>query len=640
MALSPQLAQFKSSGVYRLEFDKSQTVNIPAETIRLVVGYSKVGPCNTPMFIPDSSYFEAVYGPIDRSLERQGSFFHRSALTCLERGPILALNLHAISGADTVPAIGLNADPATPNGTVADKVYQDFYNREKFWFAETDAMLDAMGASKGLLNFVNLKSQPISIIAKKSANTAGFEVSAVDWYGAANVPSFMADDDKISDYMAEVIVLKGDWSGDKSADATFGAYFDADGVKADKLDEFLNLAQVTVLGRYDGILIPDFEDQDGNSMSLEDSINFETSASGLFSAMDDAQFDAGNPVDLAGTTELSHLASGNFKVFGLGGFQAPSFDYSTFFNPIAGTNLYKALINKDEVSYRYVIDTFSGPIEMNVKDDLSSLAKARQNALAICNAPSVATFKANSNFVDAEGTMSPMKIAAGGDDSSFSLPGITAGANYAAYYGPHLLVKDKGKTIKVPPAAYISNNFIDKYTAAQPWSIIAGPRRGVIGGNGIVGLEVNFDRDDRDYLEPFGWNPIVFQRGVGIVCVGNKTAQQSVKSALSSVHVRECLIYIEDGMAAILKNYLFEFNTAQTRLEIKTLADSFMASVQAENGVYAFKNVMDSTNNGDEVIDANMGILDTFVEPVKGLEILVHRTTVLKTGGIATGQYV
>ena len=41
MALSPQLLQFKSSGVYRLEFDKSQTVNIPAETIRLVVGRSK-----------------------------------------------------------------------------------------------------------------------------------------------------------------------------------------------------------------------------------------------------------------------------------------------------------------------------------------------------------------------------------------------------------------------------------------------------------------------------------------------------------------------------------------------------------------------------------------------------------------------
>lgn len=37
--------------------------------------------------------------------------------------------------------------------------------------------------------------------------------------------------------------------------------------------------------------------------------------------------------------------------------------------------------------------------------------------------------------------------------------------------------------------------------------------------------------------------------------------------------------------------------------------------------------------------DANMGVLDTYIEPVKGLEILIHRTTVLKTGAIATGQF-
>ena len=125
-----------------------------------------------------------------------------------------------------------------------------------------------------------------------------------------------------------------------------------------------------------------------------------------------------------------------------------------------------------------------------------------------------------------------------------------------------------------------------------------------------------------------------------LMIAGNKTAQQSIKSALSSAHVREVLIYIEDGIAEILKAYRFEFNTVQTRLEIKTLADNFMASVQADNGVYDFRNIMDSSNNTTEVIDANMGILDTYVEPVKGLEILVHRTTVLKTGAIATGQYV
>jgi len=89
-------------------------------------------------------------------------------------------------------------------------------------------------------------------------------------------------------------------------------------------------------------------------------------------------------------------------------------------------------------------------------------------------------------------------------------------------------------------------------------------------------------------------------------------------------------------MANILKDYVFEFNTAQTRLEIKTLADSFLESVKQDSGVYEFKNVMDSTNNTNEVIDNNMGIIDTYVEPVKGLEIVVHRTTVLNTGEISS----
>ena len=93
MALSPQLLQFKSSGVYRLEFDKSQTSNIPAETIRLIVGHSKKGPYNSPVLISTTEQFIQVFGSIDKNLENKGMFFHRSALAALTRGPILALNL-------------------------------------------------------------------------------------------------------------------------------------------------------------------------------------------------------------------------------------------------------------------------------------------------------------------------------------------------------------------------------------------------------------------------------------------------------------------------------------------------------------------------------------------------------------------
>ena len=81
MALSPSLQQFKSSGVYRLEFDKSQITNIPSETIRLIIGFSKKGPFNTPVFVQDSVFFKTVFGDIDTTLERKGSFFHRTVLT-------------------------------------------------------------------------------------------------------------------------------------------------------------------------------------------------------------------------------------------------------------------------------------------------------------------------------------------------------------------------------------------------------------------------------------------------------------------------------------------------------------------------------------------------------------------------------
>ena len=74
-------------------------------------------------------------------------------------------------------------------------------------------------------------------------------------------------------------------------------------------------------------------------------------------------------------------------------------------------------------------------------------------------------------------------------------------------------------------------------------------------------------------------------------------------------------------------------------IEIKTLADNFLSTVQNDDGVFDFRNVMDETNNTPDVIDNNVGILDTFIEPVRGMEILVQRTTILRTGAISTGNF-
>lgn len=337
--------------------------------------------------------------------------------------------------------------------------------------------------------------------------------------------------------------------------------------------------------------------------------------------------------------------------FALGSYNVPDGTNSQQNNilndTLSGTNLYYALIDRDVISFRYLVDTFGNGLEANSKAIFGKIAKNRQNAFAIVNAPSIQDFKDSTDptFKNVQGQFDTRFIPTGGDLSKnptvrYSLPSITDGSNYMAFYSPFLTVRDNGVNVNVPPAGAISNSFIAKYVDATPWSIVAGARRGGISGRGIVGLEYNYTTTDRDNIEPFGLNPIIFQTGSGIVIFGNKTAQQNVKSALSSINVREVVIYIQDGIAAILKNYLFEFNTAQTRLEIKTLADNFMTTVLAENGVFDFRNIMDETNNTSDVIDANVGILDTYIEPVKGLEILVHRTTILRTGQISTGQFV
>ena len=949
MALSPQLLQFKSSGVYRLEFDKSQTVNIPAETIRLVVGRSKKGPYNTPVLVEDVEQFKQVFGGVDKSLEKKNMFFHRSAIEALSRGPILALNLTAADPLDRVsifsPATNSSQEGLSANSLQASesasKQFNAVFDTDKFWNPSDEKLLSAAAEDTNHgISFVNIKQDPITVIIRQAGDVRGFELTAREWYGESNIPEGIDADEYVSDYLVDVFVFKGKFdAAELNNDPNYGNYFTQDGLLKSEFAKFAGLREVTLLAQYNGVsLIPEFIDAEGNQMYIETLINMEARRTGLFCAVqEDAlpqidlvgnnfdiyqdyeilshkvkQVAAESVVDLtaqagivtvAGSTltidgndpaltaanlaslhsitdskyleayvggeyvkiqsitdtgsgangegQVTIVASGaisksyekynpgipaawtanaNFIVnedgnivvdatpqsygnvvvgaflesvnageyvaisnvavdgseltiscagglsfstqyggvgnsltafsaaintsfdvwtltpnaraemfptlsegwtftdngagiFTLSGtndatwnsgikvgmyvpgdggklsrikkivktvvngttyyrFEThravssrPSYSlkryedaggfYKTF--PLEGatqtaksiaellsaikpgTGLGNALVDKDNITFRYVVDTF-GSLEnggiLN-KEELSFLCKERQNASAILNAPMVKELKASTNpsFLNAiTGAFDVNNVATGGNlelnpTALYTLPSINEGANYAFYYGPGLNVIENGRTKVIPPAAYVSNNYIDKYLDALPWSIIAGPRRGVVGGTGVQSLEFSFDKNDRDVLEPFGYNPIVFERGVGLTIKGNKTAQQGIQSALSSAHVREVLIYIEDGLAEILKNYLFEFNTAQTRLEIKTLADNFMESVKKDGGVYDYKNIMDTSNNSTEVIDNNMGILDTFVEPVKGLEILVSRVTVLNTGEIATGNF-
>ena len=322
-------------------------------------------------------------------------------------------------------------------------------------------------------------------------------------------------------------------------------------------------------------------------------------------------------------------------------------------NVLSETNISKTLSDRNIITFRYVVDTFDGQVQTNSKYQLALLAKNRQKCLAIINAPSMEKFK---NSVDPRFTESPSStnpspllnakyIADGGNlelnpSFRFTLPDEDSGAKFCGVFAPFLTIRENGKNFNIPPAAHVSNNFIRKFVTGEPYSIVAGQKRGVLSGSNLVGLEYDFSQDDRDYLEPFGINPIIRKRNIGLVIFGNQTGYQRTNSAFNNLHVRDLLITLEESVEDILANYVFDFNEDSIRLEIKTIVDNYLSGVKNVGGIYNFLTIMDSSNNTPAIIDQNIGIIDIIIEPARGIHKFINRVTVARTGGIASGGFI
>jgi hypothetical protein len=350
-----------------------------------------------------------------------------------------------------------------------------------------------------------------------------------------------------------------------------------------------------------------------------------------------------------------------YEFTGLSGFKLTSYhlpgdriskqsQMEKIYEVLENTNLFEALTSRDVIQFRYIVDTFDGGLQPNnyPKNILAKLAKERLKCLALLNPPSAKQFEASTDprFTDEPdpvgGNPRPLLntayIATGGNQTlgpsfSYSLPDEQNGAKHAAFFFPYLVLRDGTKNITVPPAAHVSNNFVLKFINGFPYSIVAGPRRGVLSDSRMVGPEIDLSDRDRESIEPFGLNPIVKRARIGTMIYGNQTAYQKVPSALNNVHVRDLLITVEEGVEDILARYIFEFNDATTRLEIKSIVDTFLDGVRSAGGIYNFFTQMDETNNPPEIIDQNKAIIDIAVEPARGIQVAISRITVTKTGG-------
>jgi hypothetical protein len=171
-----------------------------------------------------------------------------------------------------------------------------------------------------------------------------------------------------------------------------------------------------------------------------------------------------------------------------------------------------------------------------------------------------------------------------------------------------------------------------------PWTIAAGVTNGRI--TNIVETEMDFTLTDIEYINQAQMNPIVFKRNRGNVIETENTAQTLYKSALSYIHVREVLIELERELSSMLLDFQWKFNTPDIRAEIKLRADVICETYVSRNGLFNYFNKMDEENNTNEIIDNQIGVLDTYVEPIKGMGIIVNNITILRTGAINAGGFM
>ena len=151
------------------------------------------------------------------------------------------------------------------------------------------------------------------------------------------------------------------------------------------------------------------------------------------------------------------------------------------------------------------------------------------------------------------------------------------------------------------------------------WWSPAGLSRGTI--KNIVKLSWEPSKSDRDSMYKIGINPIITQRGSGVVLWGDKT-MQSVPSAFDRINVRRLFIILEKAIAIVAKSMLFEFNDEFTRSQFVNLIAPFLREVQGRRGITDFKVVCDSSNNTGEVVDGNRFVGDIYIKPTRSINYI------------------
>ena len=346
-------------------------------------------------------------------------------------------------------------------------------------------------------------------------------------------------------------------------------------------------------------------------------------------ALDNASLSNGINASAAYTTDSTTIAKRNFCLAFQGGYagvdpttninkgvditetNTQGFDCST--STSKGTKAYvkalNALSNPDEIDINLLVTPgIVRSLHPYVTTKGIDLCEAREDVFYIAD------------FVGADGTITDVTEQASLVDS-----------NYAATYYPWVKTIDTitNKIVAVPPSTLLVGTYAQNDRLGAEWFAPAGLNRGGI--QGAVQVLNRLTQSERDTLYEGKVNPIAAFPGQGISAFGQKTLQESA-SALDRINVRRLLINLKKFVASTSRFLVFEQNTAQTRSKFLNTVNPYLEAVQQRQGLYAFRVVMDETNNTPDVIDRNILQGSIFLQPAKTAEFIVIDFNILPTG--------
>ena len=274
------------------------------------------------------------------------------------------------------------------------------------------------------------------------------------------------------------------------------------------------------------------------------------------------------------------------------------------------------LSNKDDYSFNLLLVpgvTLGTGALSSISDDVIAVCEGRGDSMAIIDT-----------------------TAYGANVAAAVTAAAANGSSYGAAYYPwvQLFSSNLGKAVWCPPSVVMGGVFAFNDQVGAEWFAPAGLNRGGIGS--VLRAERRLSQTDRDDLYDSNVNPLASFPGEGVVAFGQKTLQKK-STSLDRINVRRLLITLKRFLGQVGRSLVFEQNTSTTRNKFLSVSEPYLESVVQRQGLYAYKIVMDDSNNTADVIDRNQLVGQIYLQPSKTAEFIVLDFTVLPTGATFPG---